>query len=1202
MLLHILIKTLKWNGLYNAMKNNAISVKKRNGKLESLNLDKINRSCQRACENLESVSASEVVLDAHVQLFDKVTTAEIDTALILSARSKIEKEPNYSFVAARLLLNTVYKEVFGEGVDCDTFDLQYRKSFIGNTKKLVKSGRLSEKLLEFDLRKLSDVLLLENDLKFKYFGIQTLYDRYFLHIDGRRMETPQSFWMRVAMGLALNEENKEEKAIEFYKALSNFHMCCSTPTLFNSGTNHSQLSSCYLSTVNDSLDGIFGTIHGQARLSKFAGGLGVDWTSIRGTGSHVKKTNGESQGLIPWLKIFNDTLVAVNQCFSPDTILYTAEGIKPISSVHTGDLVLGRDGQYRSVLEVMEYDQKDSMVAIDVKHSSNLIKVTSGHPILSVKGASKEQSISRTLAQLGAGKLSLDWVEAKDLSSGDYVAQVIPTENVFVDNFTAEDAYIYGLMLGDGHVIKSEKEAGISFNTQANADSISRLVSYLENKNIHSWRNDRGIYCQIKWSWAHNENKIPFSFEDIYNVLGKKRISPRLSHLIKPISLQLIKGLLDSDGNISRGKEVTFTNTSSDLIEGLRYQMLRLGVPTSANFRSRQMSHNAVRFDGSKISFNTLVNAWDLRIPVNADIAELLNIPMLTKYNWVNFNGCVLSRIKSVNEITPCQHVYDLKVEGVESYMTNAFLAHNGGKRRGAGCSYVEPWHIDFEDFVDVSKKTGDERRRCHDMQTAAWCPDLFFERIESDGDWYMFSPSDTPELHELFGKEFEKCYNEYCAKADNGEIKNFRKIKAKDLWKKMLRGLFETGTPWITMKDASNMRYSNQHVGVVHSSNLCTEIHLHTVPSIYNDDSGIVETIGETATCNLNSINLSSHVKNGKIDFELLKKTAKTSMRMLDNVIDLNYYPTLEAKKSNLSHRPVGQGTMGWNDMYRMLGVNFDSDEAVRISDNLQEFISYYTISASNELAKERGKYETFDGSLWSKGCLPIDTYYYMMKERGVPAMNNEKSRLFQNVNLNWEELRNEIVESGMRNSNTMAIAPTATISDIQGCTACVEYDFSVLFVKSTLSGEFTIVNEFFVEDMKKLGLWSRELLDAVKKTQGDITLLNLPPKIIDKYKPVFKVPQSRLIDQAAARQKWIDQGQSLNLFVETDSLKALNEMYFHAWRSGLKSTYYLRTKSASQIESSSVESKENKYLLSEASACSVTAMRENIDCESCQ
>ena len=818
-----------------------IHVKKRNGRLEKLDIDKINKCANWACHGIENVSSSEVVLDAHVQFYDKIPTAEIDKALIMSARQKIEKEPNYAYVASRLLLFSVHKEVFGESRDSDAFEHQYKLAFIKNSKKLIKEDILDERLLEFDLNRLSEALVPDRDFKFKYLGLQILYDRYFNHINGRRLETPQAFWMRVSMGLAINEENKEEKAIEFYNALSQFYLCCSTPTLFNSGSTHSQLSSCYLNTFDDSIDGIFEGVWQEARKSKFAGGLGFDVSNFRAANSHVKGTNGKSSGLIPWLKIYNDTLIAVDQ----------------------------------------------------------------------------------------------------------------------------------------------------------------------------------------------------------------------------------------------------------------------------------------------------------------------------------------------------------------------------GGKRPGAGCAYLEPWHLDIEDFLDLKKNTGDERRRCHDMNTANWIPDLFLRKVEANEDWYLFSPSDARDLHETFGKDFDRRYKKYCKLADEGEIENHKVVKAKDLWKKMLRVLFETGHPWMTFKDNANMRYSNAHEGIIHSSNLCTEIFLHTKPSRF--EQGEKTEIGETAVCNLSSVNLKTHIQdNGKLDFELLSKTIATQMRMLDNVIDLNFYPTKEAKKANMNHRPVGAGTMGWADVFHSYKVNFSSEEAVKFSDELYEFISYHCISNSNELAKERGVYKTYEGSLWSQGTLPIDTYKNLMDYLRQKPMIHRGKKFCPEVD--WKKLRNNIKEHGMRNSNTMAIAPTATISYIQGCSPCIEPDFSVLFVYENKSGNLTIINEWFIKECKERGLWGQSLIDMIKAVDGDLTRLNgdIPADLKERYCTAFDHDQFKLIDNAAAKQKWIDMGQSLNLFNKETSLKYLNDLYFHARNSGLKSTYYLRNRSASEIEKATqTESNTDNSNSSNTDDNTLTPKACSIldpTCESCQ
>ena len=819
-----------------------MNVTKRSDITEEFNEDKIKACVERACHDLGDTDAREVVYNARINLYDGVPTSEIDKSLIKSSRYLIEREPQYRYVAARLLLATIYKEVFGEGADTDAFELQYRKTFIVNLKELIKQGMINKEMAKMDLKKISQSLDISRDKNFAYLGLQTVYDRYLLHIDGRRMESPQAFWMRVAMGLALNEkrEDRTDRALEFYELLSNFDFMCSTPTLFNSGGTFNQLSSCFLSTFDDSINGIFDGLQQEALKNKYAGGLGMDLTNFRATNSHIKSMNGTTQGAVYFWKLYNDMLVAVNQ----------------------------------------------------------------------------------------------------------------------------------------------------------------------------------------------------------------------------------------------------------------------------------------------------------------------------------------------------------------------------SGKRRGSGCGYLETWHADIEDFIQLRKNTGDERKRTHDMNTANWIPDLFFKRAQEDGPWYLFSPNETRDLHELFGKEFEKRYDEYTKLGKQGKLRIFKEIQAKELWKKMLRSLFETGHPWITFKDPSNIRYSNQHEGTVHSSNLCTEILLHTKPTTYKEDgSRKIKEYGETAVCNLGSVNLKNHIKiegegSVEIDWDKLARTVKTAVRMLDNVIDINYYPTLEAKNSNIKHRPVGLGSMGWHDMYYQLGVNFDTPDASKLSNNLYEYISYQAIQASCQLAAERGKYSTYDGSLWSQSIFPMDTYRTVMSTRSERAISATRG------DVDWDLLKKQVSKHGMRNSNVMAIAPTATISSIVGCSPSIEPYYSVLYVYSTLSGEFTMVNENFVNDAKQAGIWDQQLIDAIKNSDGDVSDIDrIPDHIKLKYKTSFQQDQFKLLESAAARQRWIDQGQSVNLYNDQTSLKYLNDLYMHAWNLGLKTTYYLRNRAASTIEKSTAgQSTENQNTPEpepeNISACSLNSG----ECEACQ
>ncbi len=764
-----------------------------NGQRVALDLQRMQQIIAAACQGLgQDVKPEPIVAETMRNLYDGVPIEEVYKAAILAARTLIEKDPDYTYATARLLMHTIAKEVFGAEVTQAEMGQHYQECFPALIKKGVDNDLLDPRMGQFDLPRLAAALKAERDLQFDYLGLQTLYDRYFLHVRKTRIELPQSFFMRVAMGLSLNEIDREARAIEFYEVLSSFDFMSSTPTLFNSGTLRSQLSSCYLTTVPDDLDGIYESIKENALLSKFAGGLGNDWTRVRALGSHIKGTNGESQGVVPFLKVVNDTAVAVNQ----------------------------------------------------------------------------------------------------------------------------------------------------------------------------------------------------------------------------------------------------------------------------------------------------------------------------------------------------------------------------GGKRKGAVCTYLETWHLDIEEFLELRKNTGDDRRRTHDMNTANWIPDLFMRRVMEKGDWTLFSPSDVPDLHDLFGAAFEKAYVAYEARAERGDIKPSRKVPAADLWRKMLTMLFETGHPWITFKDACNVRSPQQHAGVVHSSNLCTEITLNTSDT-------------ETAVCNLGSINLLQHLSNGQVDHDKLKRTIGTAMRMLDNVIDINYYAVKKARDSNLRHRPVGLGVMSFQDSLYALRIPYGSQAAVEFADTSMEAICYYAYWASTELARERGKYSSFKGSLWDQGVLPPDTLDMLAKERGGYV------EVDRSATLDWDALRRKIASDGMRNSNCVAIAPTATISNIIGVDASIEPSFGNLSVKSNLSGEFTVINAYLVRDLKRLGLWDDVMVMDLKHFDGSLRPIDrVPQDIKAQYATAFEIEPQWLVEAAARRQKWIDQAQSLNIYMAGASGKKLDETYKLAWLRGLKTTYYLRTSSATQAEKSTVQS----------------------------
>ncbi len=772
-----------------------LTVKKSSGQIVPLNIESIRQTFIYASEGYQDVIDIDNLVDATLNsVYNEISTKDLSKLLVMVGRTYIERDPAYSYLASRLLLNVLYKEVIGGKIEYTNIDTIYKKAFVKNIKDAVKLNFLDERLLDYNLEWIASHLKPERDKMFKFLGMQTLYDRYFITdpVSKRIFETPQAFWMRVALGLSLAElpENREQKALEFYEVMSTLNFVPSTPTLFHSGTNHPQLSSCYLNTVNDDLEHIFKVVGDNAQMSKWSGGIGTDWTNVRSTGALIRGTGVESQGIVPFLKVANDTTAAINR----------------------------------------------------------------------------------------------------------------------------------------------------------------------------------------------------------------------------------------------------------------------------------------------------------------------------------------------------------------------------SGKRRGAAVVYLETWHLDMDDFLELRKNTGDERRRTHDMDTANWIPDLFMQRVQRDQDWTLFSPDEVLELHHIYGKEFKEKYEYYEEQARLGKIKMYKTIKAKDLWRKMITMLFETGHPWITFKDPCNLRSPQDHVGVIHNSNLCTEITLN------NSEE-------ETAVCNLGSINLTNYIKDGKFDKELVAKVVPTAIRMLDNVIDINFYPTKEGELSNKRHRPIGIGIMGFHDALYKLDINFDSEQAVEFSDESMEVISYYTILASSNLAKEKGKYESYKGSKWDRGIFPVDTISLVEESRESIIDVNRSSKL------DWDIVRKSVKKHGMRNSNTMAIAPTATISNIAGSIPAIEPIYKNLYVKANQGGDFIIINDYLVEDLKKENLWNQEMFEQLKFYDGSIAQIpEVPVYLKEKYKEVFDIDSRWLIKVAAYRGKWLDQSQSLNIFYKGTSGKEIADIYMYAWEMGLKTTYYLRSLAVSQVEKSTV------------------------------
>ncbi len=1152
-----------------------MAVTKRNGSREPADLNKIVRAIQRCCDGLHAVDPLRVATRTISGLYDGATTRELDELSIRTAAGLTAEEPEYGRLAARLLAQVIEKEVTGQEIH----------AFSQSVAMGHAQGLINDRLLGFvqaNARKLNDAIQRDWDRHFDYFGLRTVYDRYLLrHPTARKViETPQQFFLRVAC--ALTEDIGD--ALALYERIGNLDYIPSSPTLFNAGTSHEQLSSCFLlDSPEDSLESIYKRYMDVAKLSKFSGGIGLSYTRVRSRGSLIRSTNGQSNGIVPWLKTLDASVAAVNQCFAPDTRVFTAEGAKPIRDVQVGDVVLGISGTYRTVTEKMTYNQRDPMLAMNIKHAIEPVKVTSGHPFYAIRGVPLEQAASRTMAWLESGKVVAGWHDAGELAKGDYIAQTIPTEVVPVQGFDEDDARLYGILLGDGHLSKDGMQWGVSGNPDCDTH-LAFVRAYLEKRGVHYWQTGRGdTYLQVHWASGRGAVRdattgrivgagaptLPFTSEDLYDADRAKRIARRYSHLPRPQTLALLRGLLETDGGVSRGKEIYFSNTSCALVEGVRYQLLRLGVPCSGQYRERDTSHGGTRSDGTRIEFSGVTKCFDLRIPAISELAGLVGCAPLSKRNWIIWQGHVFTRVRGTRPIEPVPFVIDLKVEGDESYMTSAGLAHNGGKRKGAACVYLEPWHADVEDFLELRDNTGDEARRTHNLNLSNWIPDEFMRRVEADGEWSLFDPYKVPQLTDLWGEAFDTAYRQ--AEAAGLATKT---IKARDLYGRMMRTLAQTGNGWMNFKDKSNRACNQTAVtgNVVHLSNLCTEILEVTSQE-------------ETAVCNLGSINLARHLDRsdpGKpvFDFDKLAETVRLAVRQLDRVIDLNFYPIETARRANLKWRPVGLGQMGLQDVFFALRLPFDSEPARAMSRRISAAIYYHALEASNELAMERGAHPGFADTRAARGELQFDAWDVTPDADMQPR---------------FEALRERIKQHGLRNSLLIAIAPTATIASIAGCYECIEPQVSNLFKRETLSGDFLVVNRYLAEELKRLGLWTPEMRDRIKLAEGSIQAIEqIPAELRAIYRTAWELPMRALIDMAAERGAYIDQSQSLNLFQESPKIGALSSMYMYAWKRGLKTTYYLRSRPATKINKTTVE-----VSAPAAVACSL----ENPEsCEACQ
>ena len=1184
---------------------------KRNGDKEIVSFDKILNRVTVLGSNELTINYTALVKKIIDMLYDNIPTAKIDELTAQECASLITTHPDYGILASRILISSHQKNTISDYKD--VIELLYRNTDIHGVHTPIINKQIYDIVIKHH-GELQEIIQYDRDFKMDYFGFKTLERAYLLKINNVIVERPQHMWLRVS--LAIHGENLV-KVKETYDLMSLKYFTHATPTLFNAGTLRQQLSSCFLLAMEkDSIEGIYSTLTDCAKISKWAGGIGLHIHNIRASGSKIRGTNGTSNGIVPMLRVFNNTARYVDQCITPETFIYTTDGPKEIQFCLANKTEIFTDNGIETIENVLEHSYNGEMLNINGCHAIDKLNITPEHPVYCLKNAKKGLNYSIIKNRLENKSCKPEWCDAKELTTDDMLIFNIPTYENDIIKYTENDCYIYGLMLGDGSMCNKSTTSYISLHTINKKENLESIKTYLENKCVRYYITSENNTTRIRWN---KSLELPFRYAMLYNESKEKFINPDWLNLPLNKVKFIVKGLIDSDGH--KGKEITFDSTSRILIEGLRYILLRMGIPTGGYIRNRVG-------EKQKISYC-------LRIPRVEQISKLLNIEQGKFHKYFVHDNLIFTRITDITTDSYEGTLYDLQMRKTHNYMIHNGIVHNGGgKRNGSFAIYLEPWHKDIRDFIDMKKTHGDEEMRARDLFYGLWIPDLFMERVKSGGKWTLMCPDECPGLSDVYGDEFKELYERYESEG-KGDL-----VEAREIWFKILDSQIETGTPYMLYKDACNKKSNQKNIGTIKSSNLCTEI------VEFSDDT-------ETAVCNLASINLSIFVepqtlengccihlfdkqmttiyskdgcsyclmakqllKKNNIEFheinikdenkeefkqgfetshgiklktfpaivvnnkymggfkelsdilrpvfnyKKLHDVTKTVTENLNRVIDINYYPTEKTQKSNSKHRPIGLGVQGLADAFMLMDVPFESLYARDMNERIFETIYHAAVEQSCELAKEQNPYSTFNGSPASKGELSFDLWNY-----------KPKSNMYD-----WSKLRANVKQFGLINSLLVAPMPTASTSQILGNNECFEPYTSNIYVRRTNAGEFVMANKHLLKELNDLGMWTEENKNNIIKNNGSVQNMDIPQHLKDKYKIVWEMPMKSIIDMAADRAPFVDQSMSMNLWVKDPTYEKLTAMHFYSHSKGLKTgMYYLRTKAKAAPQQFTIDPTEN-------------------------